>query len=224
MKVKFSDDTIQVLKNFSTINPDLLFKPGNRLRTVSQQPGIYAEAYITEDIPTQFGIYRMKRFLDAMGLIDDPELEFGENEVKMVGNKNSISFTYANPDIIISPPDQEINLPKEDLVIDVKLDDLNRIMRASAAMELPDITFKAANGKLKLIAHDNKSKSSDSFSHDLCDVEDQFTLDFKADKLKLFASDYQVSLFVNGKAKAARFKGDKITYVVAAELTSKAGV
>lgn len=224
MKVKFSDETIQVLRNFSAINPDLLFKPGNRLRTVSQQPGIYAEATIKEEIPKEFGIYKMKRFLDAMGLIDDPELVFGDNDVKMTGQKNSIAFTYASPDIIISPPDREINLPPEDITFVVKLDDLNRVLKAAVAMELPDISFAVNDGTLSIIARDKKSKSSDSFRHDISEIESpDFTLDFKAEKLKLFPGDYTVSVFASGKAKAAKFTGEKITYVIAAELTSVYG-
>ena len=75
--MKLSDKTLSLLKNFSSINQSILFKQGNKLRTISVMKNILAEATITEDIPQDFGIYDLNQFLNGLGLHNSPELDFG---------------------------------------------------------------------------------------------------------------------------------------------------
>ena len=76
-----SDDTLNVLKNFATINPNLVFKPGQRLSTISEAKTIMAKAEIVEDFPQEFGIYDLNEFLSVCGLIENPQLNFEEKSV-----------------------------------------------------------------------------------------------------------------------------------------------
>ena len=74
--MKLSDKTLSVLKNFSSINQSILFKSGNKLRTISVMKNILAEATITEEFPKDFGIYDLNQFLNGLGLHQNPELVF----------------------------------------------------------------------------------------------------------------------------------------------------
>ena len=44
--MKLSDKTISVLKNFSSINQSILFKEGNKLRTISVMKNILAQSLL----------------------------------------------------------------------------------------------------------------------------------------------------------------------------------
>ena len=69
--MKLSEQTIEVLQNFSTINQSLLFKSGDVLRTVSPQKTVLAEVTVPDNFESEFGIYDLGQFLSAMTLIDD---------------------------------------------------------------------------------------------------------------------------------------------------------
>lgn len=222
--MKLSDNTVEILRNFASINQDIIVKPGSKLRTISQAGSVYAEATVEEEFPIQFGIYKMKRFLDAINLIDGPELVFGETAVTMQGNSSAVSFTYADPSIIIAPPDRELKPGTPDVVFKVAQDDFNRVLKASMAMELPDVSFVCADGKLSFVARNKASSSSDTFDFDIGQVDCvDFCIDFKSENLRLFPADYTVNITGSGARKAAMFVSERITYLVAAELTSTYG-
>ena len=58
--MKLSKQTVELFKNFSTINSNLLLKPGNKIGTISSQKNIMASNTIGETIPNEFGIYDLK--------------------------------------------------------------------------------------------------------------------------------------------------------------------
>lgn len=218
--MKLSSQTLDILRNFVGINQDILIKPGNVINTISQQGNLYAEATVSEDFPVEFGVYKLKRFLDALNLINDPDLDFGTSKVDMKGDKNSISFTYADPSIITAPQ-QRLNIPAADLSFDVAADDLSRVLKASVALELPDVSIKVADDKLSLVAHDKESDSCDVFTVDLGEVDSpDMRIDFKSDNFKMLPMDFTVNVIASGKKKAAQFVGENISYLVAGELSS----
>ena len=54
--MKLSEKTLNLLKNFSTINQSILFKKGSSLRTISVMKNILAEAVLEDEIPRDYGI------------------------------------------------------------------------------------------------------------------------------------------------------------------------
>ena len=82
--MKLSDNTISLLKNFSTINQSILFKTGNKLRTISVMKNILAEATINEALPKDFGIYDLNQFLNGHSLHQSPELDFTNDEYVVI--------------------------------------------------------------------------------------------------------------------------------------------
>src|SRR5689334_14694233 len=64
---RLSPRTKMILKNFSRINPGLLFRPGQELRTISPNKDLVGVAKITETIPARFAIYDLPRLLKCIG-------------------------------------------------------------------------------------------------------------------------------------------------------------
>ena len=114
--MKLSDRTINLLKNFSSINQSILFKEGNSLRTISVMKNILAEANIAEDIPRDFGIYDLNQFLNGLNLHQNAELDFQNDGYVVIKEGRSRSkYFFADPNVIVTPPEKSISLPTEDV-------------------------------------------------------------------------------------------------------------
>ena len=119
--MKLSDKTISVLKNFSSINQSILFKEGNRLRTISVMKNILAEATISDEFAKDFGVYDLNQFLNGLSLHQRPELDFGNDGYVVIREgKMRSKYFFADPNVIVTPPDKEITLPSEDVYFEVE--------------------------------------------------------------------------------------------------------
>ena len=109
--MKLSDNTLNVLKNFAGINNSILVKEGNKLRTISVAKNILAEANITEEFPRDVAIYDLNQFLNGLSLHADPDLDFSpESYITIKEEKRRVKYFYADPQVIVAPPEKEINL------------------------------------------------------------------------------------------------------------------
>ncbi len=139
--MKLSDKTLTLLKNFSSINQSILFKKGNSLRTISVMKNILAEASIDEDIPKDFGIYDLNQFLNGMGLHQHPELDFGNDGYTVIREgKMRSKYFFADPNVIVTPPEKEISLPTEDVCFELSTQQLDKLLKAAAVYQLPDLS------------------------------------------------------------------------------------
>jgi hypothetical protein len=64
--IKISKRTLDILKNFSTINSGILVNEGNVLTTLSSTKNILAEAHVDETFPRQFAIWDLNKFLGTV--------------------------------------------------------------------------------------------------------------------------------------------------------------
>ena len=118
--MKLSDKTISVLKNFSSINQSILFKEGSKLRTISLMKNILAEATVTEEFAKDFGIYDLNQFLNGLSVHQSPELDFTNEGYVMIREGDSRSkYFFADPNVIVTPPEKEITLPSEDVCFEL---------------------------------------------------------------------------------------------------------
>ena len=85
--MKISHYTTSVLKNFSTINQNLVIKEGNTITTMSAMKNIVAKAEVEETFPQQIAIYDLNEFLGALSLFTSPVLDFSDNYV-MISEEN----------------------------------------------------------------------------------------------------------------------------------------
>lgn len=221
--MKLSDKTISVLKNFSSINQSILFKEGNKLRTISVMKNILAEATVTEEFTKDFGIYDLNQFLNGMSLHQQPELDFGnEGYVMIREGKMRSKYFFADPNVIVTPPDKEISLPTEDVCFELSTDQLDKLLKAAAVYQLPDICAVGENGVVKLVVRDKKNETSNDFAIVVGDTDEEFSFNFKVENIKVLPGTYEV---VVSSKLLSRFtsKNHDLTYYIALEPDSTFG-
>ena len=221
--MKLSDNTISILKNFSGINQSLLFKQGNTLKTISVMKNILAEATIEEDLPKDFGIYDLNQFLNGLSLHKNAELDFeNDNYIVIREGKSRSKYFFADPSVIITPPDKSINLPSQDVCFLLDTKELDRLLKAAAVYQLPDFSVVGEAGVVKLVVRDKKNDTSNDFSVVVGETDDVFTFNFKVENLRILPGTYDV---VISQKLLAQFKNTNIdvSYWVALEPDSTFG-
>ena len=221
--MKLSDKTLSVLKNFSTINQSILFKQGSKLRTISVMKNILAEATVTEEIPKDFGIYDLNQFLNGLSLHQSPELDFvNDGHVVIKEGRMRSKYFFADPNVIITPPDKAIDLPSEDVSFELSTDQLDKLLKAAAIYQLPDLAVVGANGVVKILVRDKKNDTSNDFSVTVGETDKEFSFNFKVENIKILPGTYDVS--VSSKL-LSRFtsKNQDLTYFIALEPDSTFG-
>ena len=221
--MKLSDSTLSLLKNFSTINQSILFKQGSKLRTISVMKNILAEATISEELPQDFGIYDLGQFLNGMGLHQSPELDFtNDNHVVIKEGKMRSKYFFADPNVIITPPEKPIELPSEDVTFELSTDQLDKLLKAAAIYQLPDLSVVGENGAVKLLVRDKKNDTSNSFAIAVGETDATFNFNFKVENIKILPGTYDI---VVSQKLLSRFsaKNYDLTYYIALEPDSTFG-
>ena len=191
--MKLSDKTLSLLKNFSGINQSILFKEGSSLRTISVMKNILAEATITETFPKDFGIYDLNQFLNGLNLHQTPELDFENDKYVMIREGKSRSkYFFADPSVIVIPPDKEIVLPSEDVCFVLNTQQLDKLLKAAAIYQLPDLSAVGEAGVVKLVVRDKKNDTSNDFSIVVGETDSVFTFNFKVENIKILPGSYEV--------------------------------
>jgi hypothetical protein len=221
--MKLSDKTISVLKNFSSINQSILFKEGSKLRTISVMKNILAEATITEEFMKDFGIYDLNQFLNGLSLHQSPELDFkNDGYVVIREGKSRSKYFFADPNVIVTPPEKDITLPSEDVCFEVSTDQLEKLLKASAVYQLPDLSAVGENGVIKLVVRDKKNDTSNDYAVVVGETEAEFSFNFKVENIKVLPGTYEV---VVSQKLLSRFtsKNHDLTYYIALEPDSTFG-
>ena len=191
--MKLSDKTLTLLKNFSTINQSILFKHGSSLRTISVMKNILAEAEIDEEIPKDFGIYDLNQFLNGLALHQKPELDFEDNSYVIIKEGRSRSkYFFADPKVIVTPPDKEITLPDETVSFELSTSQLDKLLKAAAIYQLPDLCVVGGEGVVKVLVRDKKNDTSNDFSIIVGETDSTFSFNFKVENIKIVPGTYNV--------------------------------
>ena len=224
MIMKLSDKTINLLKNFSSINQSILIKEGDSIRTISVMKNILAEAKVPEEFPKDFGIYDLNQFLNAISSLHiNPELDFSNNEYLLIreGKKRN-RFFFADPNVIVSPPEKSITLPSEDVSFELDTQVLGTLMKAAAIYQVPDLSVVGEAGVVKLVVHDKKNDTSNTHEEIVGETNEEFCFNFKVENIKILPGTYEV---VVSKKLLSRFesKNHELTYYIALEPDSSFG-
>ena len=215
--MKLSEKTINLLKNFSDINQSILFKKGNKLRTISVMKNILAEADIPEDFPKDFGIYDLNQFLRGVFLHHQPELDFAnDGHVVIREGKTRSKYFFADPTVIVTPPDKELTLPTTDVEFDLSTEQLDKVRKAVLAFQLPDLSVVGEAGVVKLVVHDKKNDTSNDFQVIVGETESEFCFNFKVENIKILPGSYHVAI---SSKLLSRFTNNDydLTYYIALE-------
>jgi len=203
MDMKLSEKTINLLENFSSINQSILVKKGSKLRTISVMKNILAEAEVDENFERDFGIYDLPQFLNGVNLMKDPDLDL-KNETYMIireGKNTKVKFAFADPDVIITPPEKGITLPSSDVTFQLDSIQLGKLLKASSIYQLPDLSAVGDGEEVTLVVSDRKNDNSNEFSLKVGKTEQVFEFNFKMENIKLIPGSYDVQISKKNLAK-----------------------
>ena len=187
-----SQDTVQILKNFSTINSNILIRKGSKLRTWTVSKTILGEATVQEEFPNDVAIYDLNQFLNCLSLVPGADLELTDDSVMISDGTNSIEYRCAVPSSISTPPDKDINLPSKDLCVVLTEDNLETVKKAAAVLQIPDVSLIGDGERIYLTVRDKSNTGSNSYRIDVGESEAVFQLNMKVENLKLLSGDYDV--------------------------------
>ena len=213
--MKLSNETVSVLKNFSTINQNLVIKSGSTITTMSAMKNIVAKADVKEEFPQDFAIYDLNEFLSVITFFENPELQFEDSFVVVTeeGSRTRAKYFFSDPSVVTTPT-KPITMPECEVKLNLSSDILDRITRGASVIGAPDLALES--GTLK--ATDKKNETANDFEMDL-EVEsgsDNYKFWFKVENLKLMAGTYDVSV---SSSKISNFKNTNadMEYFIALE-------
>ena len=218
--MKLSEHTVDVLKNFASINQNLVIKEGSTLTTMSAMKNIVAKAEVEESFDKEVAIYDLNEFLASISLFTNPVLEFNEGfvTIKEENNpKNSLKYFYSDPSVVTSP-NKTITMPSKEVSFKLNGENLNKLKRAAGVIQAPDLVLEKKNTDVFLTVKDKKNDTANTFSIDVDTVADgsDFKFFFKVENLKLMDGDYEVDISSKNISHLASSNKD-VEYWVALE-------
>ena len=221
--MNLSDNTVNILKNFAGINNSILVKQGNQLRTISVAKNILAEAEIPEDFPRDVAIYDLNQFVNGLRLHQDPDLDFSEETYLTISEgRRKVKYFFADPQVIVAPPEKEISLPSQDACFQLESVTLEKMLKAAAVYQLPDLSAVGKNGEIKLVVRDKKNDTSNEFAVNVGETDKDFSFNFKVENIRIIPGSYDV---VVSSKLLSKFSNSKLnlTYFIALEPDSTFG-
>ena len=216
--MKLSNETKEVLKNFSTINQNLVIKQGSNISTMSAMKNIIANAKVTEEFPKEFAIYDLNEFLAALSLFAKPELDFKDDFVLITeegsNSKNkALKYWYSDPSVVTTPQ-KEITMPSVEISYKLSSSTLSEVQRAAAVIGAPDMLLE--NGKLKVTDKKNSTANDYETPLDVGENDAKYKFWFKVENLKIIPGTYDVEM---SSKKISRFKNTSVDveYFIALE-------
>ena len=217
--MKLSDNTKMVLRNFATINQNLVIKEGSELLTMSAMKNIVAKAEVEETFPKEIAIYDLNEFLASISLFAVPVLEFEEQYliIKEEGQPHKkLKYFYSDPSVV-QTPSKTISMPSEEVSFELKIEKLLEMKKAAGVISSPDMVLQKLNGSSSLLAKDKKNDTANNYSSDIkTDGDGEFEFYFKVENLKLLDGDYDVKI---SSKNISHFKNQKssVEYWIALE-------
>jgi hypothetical protein len=192
--MKLSEKTIDLLENFSSINQSILVKKGTKLRTISVMKNILAEAEVDENFEKDFGIYDLPQFLNGVGLMNDPDIDLKHDSYMIIreGKTTKVKFAFADPEVIITPPEKPISLPTTDVCFQLESVQLQKLLKASSVYQLPDLAAIGNGEEITLVVRDKKNDNSNEFALTVGKTDKTFEFNFKIENIKLIPGSYDV--------------------------------
>lgn len=200
--MKLSESTVEILKNFSTINQSLLFRTGSELTTITPTKTVLAIAKVVESFPSEFAIYDLNRLLAKVSLYKDCELDFESDKItfKSANGKRSDYIKYSSPKVIVAPPDKKLSMDKPEHEFDLSSEDLLWQRKSAGISASPHMIFRGDGKKIYIQSHDVKDDASDMSSTEIATTKSKFVYVLKVENWKMLEGSYRVKL-AKGLAK-----------------------
>jgi len=195
--MKLSNNTISVLKNYASINQNLVIKEGKEITTMSAMKNIIARAEVEEDFPQEVAIYDLNEFLSCLSLFKSPNLEFETTFVTITEENNpktALKYFYSDPSVVTTPS-KMITMPSNEITFTLDSSTLSNITKAAAVISSADLVLENTNGTSSLTVKDKKNDTANSYSMGVeTEGEGNFSFFFKVENLKLIDGKYTVQV------------------------------
>ena len=195
--MKISKGTMDVLKNYSEINQSIVIKEGNEIKTISALKNILSRAVVKENFPKDFAIYDLPTFIGFHSTMSEPDFEFNDASMTMKDSSGKGKYFYAEPSLVVTPPEKNIDMPESDINFELKNDVLEDIMKKANVLKLADIGLKSCpkSQGLYLYATNKNNDTSNDYSVQVgTGATKKFNIVFKKDNLKIIPGDYDVTI------------------------------
>ena len=224
--MKLSSNTISVLKNYASINQNLVIKEGKEITTMSAMKNIVARAEVEEEFPQEVAIYDLNEFLSALSLFKSPNLEFQDTYVNITEENNpktSLKYFYSDPSVVTTPS-KMITMPSNEVTFTLESATLSNITKAAAVIGSADLVLENSNGTPSLTVKDKKNDTANSYSMGVeTKGEGNFSFFFKVENLKLIDGKYTVDIS-SKNISHMKNENTEIEYWIALEPESKYSV
>lgn len=198
--MKLSENTLNVLKNFSTINTGIVIKPGNVIRTISKHQNVLAKATVQETFSNDFTIYDLNRFLSLLASLKDPDVEISSDtkSLKVSSGTSHTVYGLSDESLVVAPPPKDIKLDNAEVKFTLSKDDMSQVLKLAAILGLPNIAIRGNRDKISIAALDVKNQDSDVFSIDVGNTKSEFQMIFLTENFKMIPGNYDVSVASKG--------------------------
>jgi|TARA_B100002003_G_C14003773_1_gene484486 hypothetical protein len=225
--MKLSESTVEVLKNFATINQSILFTDGKELNTVAVQKNLLGSATVAETFKSpngEFAIYDLNEFLSTLSLFEDPDVEFGEQFATISDSRANTVYWFADKEIIVFPT-SKIEMPDSDVEFTLTAESLDKLQRATGTLGVPDLVIRRGESDpSKIVAEvlDKRNDTSNTFSLEVGDYagDANFKFYFLNERMKMLPGDYNVQISSKKISKLTSVPDGEVTYWIALEQDS----
>lgn len=208
--MKLSKTTVDILKNFASINQNILIKEGNKLTTRTVAKNVFVEATVEDEFPQEFGIYNLSEFLGVVSLFSEPVFNFQNTTVEISQGKNKVHYGFASPEVL-DYPDKNIKMPDAEVQFELSEENLKSLLKAASVLGSTDLKISGDGTQIVCTVLDPKNPSSNTFSVEVGETEHTFDCFLKIENLKMPMGIYESSL---SSKKITRFKSKTLDYTI----------
>ena len=218
--MKLSEHTTSVLKNFASINQNLVIKEGKTISTMSAMKNIVAKAEVDEDFPREIAIYDLNEFLASLSLFTTPVLDFSEKFVMITEDGksgNSLKYFYSDPSVVTTPS-KDIKMPSPEVTFSLDRSDLSKVQRAASVIGSPDLVLEKKDTGTFLTVKDKKNETANNYFLNIdAEGEGEYNFFFKVENLKLLQTNYDVEVSSKNISHFKSQTGNAVEYWIALE-------
>jgi len=224
--MKLETETLDIFKNFAVINPSLLVKAGDVVKTISLSKAVIARAKLPQKFDSDFAIYDLSNFISAMSMFDNPDLQFDNDKFVTISDDERsalIRYFFTETDMLILPPEKEMEIPKTNIKFRITKENLANIIKAVSVLSLPEIMIVGDGENVSIQAVNPKSNLSNFYKKVIASSNADFQVYFKVENFRLISNDYDVSIAPSTSKHpgVAHFSGPGVEYWMVAEAHSR---
>jgi hypothetical protein len=197
--VTFSKNTLAILKNFSSLNSNLLVKPGNVIKTITPSKNGMAIATVEEQFDVEFGIWDLNKFLGVISLFNNPTFNFNDKSVKIKNGGSSVVNYYYSEPRLLTVPTKDIVMPAVNVTVELTEKQFSELQKAASVMQLPDLSFNSEDGSVVAKVSDLSDPTSNSYKITVNESYSgqEFLFNFKMENIKILPGDYKINFAKN---------------------------